>query len=121
MQPPNVPNDSQRALTAFNDQYARDVVGADLDVGVAIHTGAVVVGSIGSPDKLGYNVIGEPVHRLAEIEAETKQYSNSIVISEEVLSGLGDGFDLEPLRATGGESTSDPARLYRLIGKKGAR
>ena len=82
------------------------------EVRVAINSGPVVVGSVGSPERLKYAVVGDPVNVAARLEAIAEP--NTVVLGEHTRSQLGaelDCEDLGPLRLRGREQ---PVRAFRI-------
>jgi adenylate cyclase len=72
-------------------------------VGVGIHTGEVVLGAVGIPQRSDFTAIGDPVNTAARIQSElTKQFDVDVVISRQVADRLPSAaFRLRPL----GEAT----------------
>lgn len=85
-------------------------------IGIGIHAGDVVAGTVGSSDRMEYTVLGETVNIAARIEQETKPRQAQLLVSRAVLEGqveLETG--AEDLGMVDLRGVSGPVHLYRLL------
>jgi class 3 adenylate cyclase/CHASE2 domain-containing sensor protein len=81
-----------------------------------INTGDMVVGNMGTPNKMDYTIMGDAVNLAARLEGINKQYNTGgILISEFTRAKIGDEFILRPLSRVRVVGKNIPIRLYELL------
>lgn len=70
-----------RAMKTVNLSLQKEGI-KPISIGVGVNTGRVILGNIGSSQKLDYTVIGDAVNLGARLEGLTKQYGVGVLISE---------------------------------------
>ncbi len=70
-------------LETFRKNYAKY---GELNMGIGINTGEMVVGNMGSKRRFDYTVLGDNVNLGSRLESLTKKYGVSIIVAETVTS-----------------------------------
>ena len=83
---------------------------------LGINTGDMVVGNMGTPNKMDYTIMGNAVNLAARLEGVNKQYdTGGILISEYTRGHIGNEFVLRPLSRVRVVGINTPLRLYELL------
>jgi adenylate cyclase len=85
-----------------------------------IHSGTVIVGNIGTEERMNYTIIGDAVNTTARLQEVDKLYHTSILISEEVYHRLGPEYIGRPVDVVAIKGKTKRTKIYELLGKKGA-
>ncbi len=104
----------QESLVAFNEEQKK-LGKPELNVGIGINSGVVVVGNIGSDQRMEYTAIGDSVNLASRLEGANKEYSTRIMISEltqEKVSGKVISRELDLIRVKGKER---PVKVFEVI------
>ena len=104
---------SQRIkLADVNDAFA------EMKIGVGIHTGPAVVGTIGSPRRLDYTAIGDTVNTSARIESANKDRGTEILLSAATHADLPapeqDRLQCRPVAPVPLKGKSQPLEVFQI-------
>jgi adenylate cyclase len=102
-----------RAMLDAVDGWNRARPEKALRVGIGIHIGQAVTGTVGSPQRKEYTVIGDTVNLAARLEQLTKETGARLLVSSPVHAATGsvDATDLGPLPIRGYD---DKVRVWRV-------
>lgn len=82
--------------------------------GIGIHTGTVLAGNIGSPDRLSYAMVGSTVNLASRVQAVNKKLGTDILVTAQTHQVLDNHFNLieeQPVKIKG---FAEPVALFRL-------
>ena len=104
----------RRAIGAVNAERAAQG-GAPIGFGVGIHTGEVVLGAIGIPQRSDFTAIGDTVNTAARLQEICKGFEVDIVLSSQTAERLPVGtFALRDLGTTEVRGKAQPVRILTL-------
>jgi adenylate cyclase len=107
------------ALKDFNHRQALDLLGEEISIGVAVHLGEAVTGTVSSAEKMEYSVIGEAVDVAARLWKLTSETSDSILITRSVHDETRDLVDVEALGGVVLRGRDEATETYRVRSAKG--
>jgi adenylate cyclase len=85
---------------------------------IGINTGEMVVGNMGTSQKMDYTIMGNSVNLAARLEGVNKQYGTWTLISENTYSECGTDFTVRKLDRVRVVGIQTPVRLYELVDEK---
>lgn len=76
-----------RRVHGLGDRW-KDLGAERFRIGIGVHTGKAVVGTVGSPGRLDYTAIGDTVNTAARIESANKELQSEALISQATFLAL---------------------------------
>lgn len=90
-----------------------------LQVRIGIHSDAVLVGNIGSAERMSYTVLGDGVNIAARLETVNKLYGTHICISHAVYKEAGEALCTRPIGEISVQGRRGNVMVYELLGAFG--
>ncbi|HEX4616404.1 MAG TPA: adenylate/guanylate cyclase domain-containing protein, partial [Stellaceae bacterium] len=103
-------------LLALQRAEAERCGGTPLRMRVGINTGRMLVGNIGSSERLNYTVVGDPVNVASRLEVLGKIYGVDIIIGEDTRTAAGDGIIVRRLERVFVYGRTEGLAIYELLG-----
>ncbi|MEM9282865.1 MAG: adenylate/guanylate cyclase domain-containing protein, partial [Verrucomicrobiota bacterium] len=107
----------EEALSALNERWQSEGL-PKLPTRYGISTGEVMVGNVGSANRLNYTALGDSVNLASRLEGANKHYGTRIIVSERSVSQTGDAFAWRKLDRVRVVGKSRPEVIYELLGER---
>jgi adenylate cyclase len=91
----------------------------EIQIGIGISSGPMVVGNMGSDIRFNYTVMGDAVNIAARLEAANKDQGTHVLISESTYNAVKDAVVAQPMGVIKVRGRQAPIRVYELRGLAG--
>jgi len=105
-------------LAEMNAQW-RSRGAPELPTRFGIASGPVVVGNVGSPERLVYTAVGDTINLASRLEGINRFYGTWVLASEETRRAAGDAFAWRRVDRVRAKGKQNALELYELLGRAG--
>jgi adenylate cyclase len=109
----------QQGMDKLNEQWRAQGL-KPLNLRIGIHSDAVLVGNVGSAERMSYTVVGDGVNVAARLEGINKEYGTRICISHSVFKEAGERLCVRPVDEVAVKGRRAKIPVYELLGAYGA-
>ncbi|GAB3200471.1 adenylate cyclase [Pontibacter aydingkolensis] len=100
------------------NQECKDFINNPVKVGIGIHSGEVITGTLGSKSKIEYSITGDAVNTGKRIETLTQNHPNTVLISQNVYDKVKDIVEVKPWPSVELKGKSNKLQVYQVLRKK---
>jgi adenylate cyclase len=102
-------------VSRLNHEWARDGR-PQMRMRIGLHCADVVVGNVGSSERLSYTVMGDGVNVASRLEGVNKIFHTTICISESVYDAVADRIIARPIQFVSVKGRQSRVMVYELMG-----
>lgn len=87
-----------------------------IKIGIGLHRGFAISGTIGSDERMEYTVIGDAVNQAARIEASTKAFGTDLLLSDSLAEDVKHKYIIEEAGKAEVKGKSKPLTMFKVRG-----
>ncbi|HEX4276675.1 MAG TPA: adenylate/guanylate cyclase domain-containing protein [Bryobacteraceae bacterium] len=106
-----VGNHAQRSIKCASEMVTAP---NDFKTGAGMHSGEVVIGNVGSSDKMEFTVLGDTVNLASRLESLNKEHKTKLLLSGSTYEIAGGEIDTVYLGAVPVRGKTEPMKLFTL-------
>jgi class 3 adenylate cyclase len=91
-----------------------------LQLRIGLHCAEVLVGNVGSSERLSYTAMGDGVNVAARLEGINKSFGTTICISDSVVEAVGSEIAVRPMKRVKVKGRKHEFMIYELLGIRGS-
>jgi adenylate cyclase len=107
----------RRELQKLNERWRGEGI-VPFKIGIGLNQGEVLVGNIGSQEKMDPTVIGDSVNLASRLEGLTRTYAADILVGPTAADLIRDSFHLRSVALVQVKGKTKPVEIFALIGAK---
>jgi adenylate cyclase len=104
-------------LPKLNKKYMEKFK-TEIEIGIGLNSGEVVAGNLGSEDRIRFSVTGDTVNTGKRIETITKDYPNSVLISDAIYRKVKNIVNVKAWEPQYVKGKKDKIQVYEVLGIK---
>lgn len=101
-------------LRKLQEKWLAEGKTSTINIGIGVNTGEMVVGNMGSYERMDYTVIGDNVNLGARLEGLNKDYATEVIISEFTYAVVKDVFKTKYLDEVKVKGKAKPVKIYAV-------
>ena len=105
----------RREMKALNARWQAEGL-RPFNIRIGIHCDAVMVGNIGSHERMSYTVMGDGVNIASRLEAINKEYGSHVCVSHSVFREAGERLCVRPIEDVAVKGRRGKIPIYELMG-----
>lgn len=109
--------DMNHALVQFREKLKREKQ-PEIRVRMGLNTGSMLVGNMGSAQRMNYTMMGNAVNLASRLEGANKVYSSDVMISQFTYAQVEDVVDVRELDTIRVVGINEPVTVYQLLDRK---
>ncbi len=106
--------DMQQALALLRVKWKNEGK-PEIEIGIGIHSGEAVVGTLGSAERVEFTAIGDTVNIASRLESATREFNEKIIVSEATYNALGGAFPGKNLGPVTLKGIEKPIIAYAIL------